>query len=245
VRTATQSNDPEGANHECKDVSVSLKERTVIVTGSTDLIVTVGQQLAWITAAFRASNGHTVHSHFFFDLDPPGSDHEAVPTFRIGAEIDDLDAEETRGCWTDFIPGLAIAAGFTIPPRLNGETGLELNLGLMSALGGISNATQFAGGYVLKGRTVMFVPMKRIKGSVQWHFLKSSAGKIQYKDARTRCPTRLMLKDFDRQDFLSTRAFLDFCGTSVNELGRSHLSFCNNSAQFRIWSPQKKMANRI
>lgn len=187
--------------------------------GPEDLVVTVGQQLSWICAACRGSRGTLSYGHVLFhEVDTP-SDPSAIPIFKINTEIVRVDTNESRSCWCAFLPGSVIAAGFPIRPRLSNEAGLEIPLEIMSALGGILNATEFGGGYILKGRSTMFVPIERLGDSVQWHFLKGNQGRISYKDVRTLCPTRLMLAEFGEKALHSTRAFLGWYSATINHLG--------------------------
>ena len=198
---------------------MDLSERIVTVIGPEDLVVTVGQQLSWICAACRGSRGTLSYGHVLFhEVDIP-SDPSAIPIFKINTEIVGVDTNESRSCWCAFLPGSVIAAGFPIRPRLSNESGLEIPLEIMSALGGILNATEFGGGYILKGRSTMFVPIERLGDSVQWHFLKKDQGRISYKDVRTLCPARLMLAEFGETALHSTRAFLGWYSATINHLG--------------------------
>jgi hypothetical protein len=204
---------------------VDLSERKVTVIGPEDLVVTVGQQLSWICAACRDSKGTLSYGHVLFHEINILPNFSAIPIFKINTEIVGVDANESKSCWCKFLPGSVIAAGFPIRPRLSHEVGLEISLDIMSALGGILNATQFGGGYILKGRSTMFVPIERLGNSVQWHFLKKDQGRISYKDIRTLCSARLMLAEFGEKALHSTRAFLGWCSATINHLGMLRLLF--------------------
>ena len=141
---------------------MDLSERIVTVIGPEDLVITVGQQLSWICAACRGSRGTLSYGHVLFhEVDIP-SDPSAIPIFKINTEIVGVDTNESRSCWCAFLLGSVIVTGFPIRPRLSNEAGLEIPLEIMSALGGILDATEFGGGYILKGRSTMFVPIKRL-----------------------------------------------------------------------------------
>ena len=63
---------------------------------------------------------------------------------------------------------------------------------MMASLGLVERATIFDGALVLKGFSSMFVPTKRSKDSIQWHFVRSGDGtRMSYFEADKVCPERL------------------------------------------------------
>jgi len=211
--------------HQSNSVLVDLDKRTVTVIGPETLIVVVGQQLSWICAACRGSEDTLSYGHILFREVISAGAPFPNPIFRVKTEIVEVDSKELRGCWCEFLPGSVIAAGFPIRSRLSSMAGLEISLEIMSALGGIMNATQFEEGYVLKGRSIVFIPIKRQGDSVQWHFLKKDQGRISYKNIRSFGPTRLGLAEFGEKALFSTRAFLGWCDAIINHLGMLLLLF--------------------
>jgi len=203
-------------------ISIDLENKTVSVTGSESLIVTVGQQLAWICAACQHSQESLSSAHIRFneltqrDVSPVG-----VPQFQIKTELVKVDSNEVKACWCNFLPNSVVAAGFPIRSRSFDETGLEIPMEIMAALGGIVNATEYDGGYVLKGRTIAFVPVGRQADSVQWHFVRSDGSRLHYKDLRTL--QRLALADLKEKDLSTTRTFLGWCNSVVNHYGMKDL----------------------
>ena len=130
-----------------------------------------------------------------------------------------LGPDEPRSCWNEALGSSVIVTGFPIPERHHGETGLEIPFEIMAGLGAVPLATQYAGGYILKGRSIVFVPVEREQDSVQWHLLHKNGGRIQYRDIANLCPHRLSATMLDKEGLLSTRAFLGWCPDSINVLG--------------------------
>ena len=197
-------------------VIVDLLEQRVLVKGPHNLIVAIGQQLSWLCTACRGNQDTLCHANCTFtEL----VEYDA-PTFQIQTEILEVDSKEARACWCDFLPLSVIATGFPIRRRSDAETGLEIHLEVLLALGGIGTVTELDGGYVVKGRSIAFIPTQRFGDSVQWHFLNVS-GKLTYKDIR-RMPvfgTRLRFDALGDKALHSTRTFVGWCNPTTNRLG--------------------------
>ncbi|KAE8452013.1 hypothetical protein EG329_002178 [Mollisiaceae sp. DMI_Dod_QoI] len=136
-----------------------------------------------------------------------------------------LTSDDPGSCWNEVVGTSTIVTGFPIPPRHNSEKGLEVPLQVMAGLGGVPLATQFDGGYLLKARSLAFVPVERTEESVQWHLLKKEGSRMRYKDIADLCPVRLRVETLDQDDLLSTRAFLGWCADSTNSLGTIHADY--------------------
>ena len=200
------------------EIVIDSEIRNILVTGPEEFIVTVAQQLTWLAAAFRASSGQLAYSHVSFSEEAswPGA---PLPTFHIASEVEPLDPDEPKSCWNEALGGSVIVAGFPIPERHHRESGLEIPLEIMAGLGAIPLATQHAGGYILKGRSIVFVPVERRGDSVQWHLVHRNGSRIRYQDIAGLCSDRLSTKRLDEEGLLSTRAFLGWCPDSINNLG--------------------------
>jgi len=204
------------------NVIVNLETKIITVNGTDNFIIAIAQQLAWLVSACQASPTHKLAYSYVSFQENSLSDNRN-PTFEVASEIGDLSSEElTPGrCWNEVVGSAVIAHGFPIPERSHDEEGLEIPLEIMAGLGGVSVATQYDGGYLLKGRSVMFVPVERRGNSVLWHSIQNDHGRIQYKDVANLCKRkRLPIGKLNENDLLSTRAFLGWCKTSANNLGR-------------------------
>ena len=154
----------------------------------------------------------------------------SVSTFNISCEVIPLGPNEPRSCWNEALGESVIVAGFPVPDRYQGEIGLELSLEIMAGLGAVALATEYGGGYVLKGRSVAFIPVERRGNSVQWHLIHQSGGRIRYQDIGNLCPHRLLTGKLDEKGLSSTRAFLGWCPNSINTIG----TFCLQNHCFLI-----------
>lgn len=104
--------------------------------------------------------------------------------------------------------------------------GLQLSVELMAVLGSILFATYFDGGYVLKGRSFMIVPLQRKGTSVQWHLFQSKDNdRIKYEDLSELAPNRLLVEKSDGPAFLSAESFLGWCPQCKVHLGNRTLLF--------------------
>ncbi|KAF2726782.1 hypothetical protein EJ04DRAFT_582469 [Polyplosphaeria fusca] len=124
-------------------------------------------QLAWLGATCRASTGQLALCYTTFsEVNYEQADFPNIG-FCIAYEVSSVGLESVESCWHDLVGNSVIAAGFPTPERVNGEVGLHIPFQIMAALASVPLATQFCGGYVLKGRSIMLIPVKR-KAGVQF-----------------------------------------------------------------------------
>lgn len=197
---------------------MNISGQSLYVKGCTDFIVAVAQQLSWLVAACRESSVGLDYSHISFNEDKAWF-QPSLRTFRISCETSLLEPSQTGSCWNSVVGSASVASGFPIPSRSNNEKGLEIPLEIMAALGGVPLVTKYKGGYLLKSRTIAFIPVERIGSSVQWHLVEKMPGRLEYEDIAELCPFRLLTNVFNEQDLLSTRAFLGWCPEATNNLG--------------------------
>ncbi|KUJ21185.1 uncharacterized protein LY89DRAFT_429259 [Mollisia scopiformis] len=199
-------------------IIVSILEKSILVTGSEDFVVTMAQQIAWFVSACQASPTGLGTSYVSIN---ESASRFGLPlrTFIVSAEIEFLTTDDPGSCWNEVVGRSTIATGFPIPERLHSDKGLEVQLEVMAGLGGVTVATEFDGGYLLKARSIAFVPVERKGNSVQWHLVKTDAKRIMYRDIAEICPVRLLVDVLDQESLTSTRAFLGWCSGSINTLG--------------------------
>ena len=200
---------------------VSPDRRTVSVSGSESLIVAVGQQLAWLGASCSDSNGQLANSYTsFLEAESMGEESNG-PLFDITYDRSELTMQESGSCWHELVGNAVIAVGFPIPHRPTETKGLDLSLELMGALANIPLATGFCGGYVLKGRSIVFVPVERKGNAVQWHMIKKDGGgRLNLRELRSLCTTRLTFQELNENDLATTNCFLGWYPRTTNHLGK-------------------------
>jgi hypothetical protein len=211
---------------ESKDIAYDPNERTVTVRGPELFVISVAQQLAWLGAACRESVGQVAFCYTkFSELEVENlRDGISGPMFEIGYEVSTTGLEASDSCWHSLVGNSVIATGFPIPPRSNGEIGLQSPLELMAALARIPLATRYFDGYVFKGRSIILVPVEKKGSSFQWHlFQKSGKSRIYYQDLEKLCPDRLPTKTFGQQDLETStdNCFLGWCPQLKNSFGKS------------------------
>lgn len=195
--------------------------RTIRVKGPEDFTVTIGQQLAWLSAACRNSNGQLAFCYTTFTVEKSES---LCPIFRLKHKVSSSGIEHSNSCWHDLVGNSVIVYGFPIPERTDEVHGLHLPVELMATLGRIPFATYFDGGYVLKGRSFAIVPLQRRGASVQWHLFQTKDGRrIEYEDLYELAPDRLMVKEDDGPAFLSAGSYLGWCPQCNVNLGNTSL----------------------
>ena len=206
------------------NIDISPDRQRVSVSGSEDFIVTVAQQLAWLGAACRASVGRLAFCYTTLsEVNDSGVEFPG-PVFDINYDISSTEVEASESCWHDLVGNSVIVAGFPILERANGEVGLHIPLEIMGALAKIPFATRFCGGYVLKGRSILLVPVERKGTSIQWHLIqKQGRSRLHLRDLQSLCPNRLSFDEFDETDLSSTNCFLGWCPRCDNHLGESSL----------------------
>lgn len=195
----------------------------VIVWGSKRFVVEIGEQIAWLGAALRASeNGQIGRSQVEILAREKQYDIEFDVRF-----VSDSLPEGEKSCWHDLFVNPVIVHGFPIPDR-GEERGLEIPLQMMASLGGASHAIEYEGGLVMKGFSSMFVPLKRSGDSIQWHFVRNEDdSRLEYWQADKQCSGRALLDSVDQDSLTSTRAFLGWWGKTVTRLGTADVNYDN------------------
>jgi len=139
---------------------------------------------------------------------------------EINFKVEDLPAQETS-CWHDLFVNPFIVYDFPIRKRDFG-VGLEISVEMMARLGGAAHHVEYAGGILIKGFSAMFVPLKRVGNSVQWHFISTHDGsRLPYWQVDEHCPDKALLAQVDQEAIGTTRAFLGWWGNTVVQLGSS------------------------
>ncbi|PQE07314.1 pfs domain protein [Rutstroemia sp. NJR-2017a WRK4] len=187
-------------------------------------VVEVCQQLAWLGSAIQTSpSGRVGRSHFRMVQQ---DDFGTSPRFLMEFSVTSLGDEE-NSCWHDLFFNPVIAYNFPIEERHFGN-GLEIPIHMMAALGGASQAVEFDGGIVIKGFSSMFVPLKRVGDSIQWHYIKKEDDtRFPYSEVNHHCPGRALLENVDFKSLTTTRAFLGWWGNITSHLGTADANYHN------------------
>ena len=202
---------------------------------TSDVIVDIIQQLAWMGAALRTStDGRVQYCEPKLTEVPQAEGFERVIlNFTFHMSLPDKD---DQSCWFPLFKNLVIAHRFPIADRSDDDVGLEIPLDMMAALGGARHAVEFEGGLVLKGYSTLFVPIGRREDSVQWHLIcAKSEDRIAYCEASAQFPRRALLEDIDHDELRTTRAFLGWCKEA-----QVHLATADADYESIDWSKAKE-----
>ncbi|KAH0547752.1 hypothetical protein FGG08_000009 [Glutinoglossum americanum] len=197
-------------------INVDLGKREFVVTGSGDFVAVVAQQLSWLSAACRVSVGGLACGYLEF-----GCTSSVPPQFHIGIHVEPVKGNEA--CWNKIVDNSVVVRGFPIAQRRY-CVGLQAPLETLAGLVGISLAMEHEGGYILKGRSHIFVPVERSEDEVQWHLIDRYPERIGF-DEVDGLNKRLLFKDLDEVALQSTKAFLGWCSNATNRLGTSNVRY--------------------
>ena len=128
--------------------------------GNLDFVISIGQQLAWLSAACQFSN-----ELCYADTSWMITDEDV----EIRTCLVPIDEAEEKFCWHNLTGDTVIVSGFPMEDRGEQDIGLQIPLKIMAALGGISFGVNEGNGFSLQSRTAAFVPTSVTENRVQWH----------------------------------------------------------------------------
>jgi hypothetical protein len=204
--------------------------------GTTEEVVEIAQQLAWLGASLR----HSPDDGLMNSEAQVNTVLTTKAVFEITFTMSPLNKNESS-CWHSLFTGSVIAKGFPIAER-GQEIGLEIPLKMMAALTGVRHAVEYEGGILLKGYSSAFLPVKRYKDSIQWHYIENDEDvRLPYWAVEARCPGRAILEEVSMDSLKNTRAFVGWWGTTETHLGTETANYENIdwSASDQVGRPLK------
>jgi hypothetical protein len=209
-----------------ESIHADLTDNIIVVCGSDDCIINIGQQIAWLAAACSLRPEHEGIVYADVGLDELHDTYDGIPQFSVVVNVKDPSPSEARTCWNSIVGSTSLILGFPILERENEERGLEISVQLMTALVGIPEAVTYTTGYVFKGKYHAFVPVGKSKGSVQWHLIDTYPKRLKWTDIDEHCPGRISV-DLDSDDASHAWNFLGWCSPIACLLGKlSYLNPC-------------------
>jgi len=192
-------------------------------------IITLAQQLTWLTACFRLSSTETLsYSETTMELLNPN-------IFAI--RTDPLTPCLTTGvtCWHSMFNRCVIAGGFPVPER-GDRRGVELSFALMAPLGRIWYPKEYLDGVVLKGFSTILVPTSINQHGVQWHFIGHEDRRKEISMAAVQEHCEIVVEHVPIQELAQKRAFIGYCPEVQVHLGTRDSGF------ERIEAPPRPLA---
>ena len=162
--------------------------RTVVFArGSCLELIEIGEVLAWIGAACRASSFDDDYQYCTPSV--LGSEANDVTTCRISFKFANPESlwpevESNTQCWRNIFRNPTIAKGYPVQRRDHSEMGLEIPIDIAASLGQAMYATTFMGMFLLKGFCSAFVPQISTGTSIVWHYLVNlNSDRLSYGEA--------------------------------------------------------------
>jgi hypothetical protein len=183
------------------------------VEGHADSIAEVAGQFCWLGAAIRTTEGSSNRvctSSPILNL-TSGSDINStsvsgVITFAMEHPNPKANAQDGQ-CWHALFRNPVVVRGYPIARRARYNTGLEIPLGMLSALTQSPRINEFLGGYYLKGYSTAVVPTETLDDAVLWHLYCTDDGtRLPYPDLE---PANFVT--FDLKDLAKRRHILGWC----------------------------------
>lgn len=196
---------------------------TIVVEtiGSRPTVLKVGEQFAWLSAAFRSSNDdHCV------SLARPHLGHITTSTLKdninamsctINATVQKVERTTASlgRCWFDLFRNPVIAVGFPIRRRPGAQTGLEITLALMARLIGTKRLNEFIGIVFIKGFSSMLYPTRTLGDCLVWHHdFNENGDRISYLERSSPA-----LKGISFGNVESARHIIGWCTKVENYAG--------------------------
>jgi hypothetical protein len=205
------------------------------VTGLQHELVEIVEHFAWLGSACRLSpyefEGCLSTAELSTQIKTNGIVFKlAFRTARIDLSMFEEKQCHSPNCWFSMFRNPVIVRNFPIRARSNGEKGLEIPLHVMTELGMTDQATHFDGGMLLKGFSTMFIPIRHVKDSIQWHFVGNTDGsRVSYWKADEVNPDRRSLSDITFSTLKSSRHFVGWTAYAILQAGEAQ----NLLADFR------------
>ncbi|KAI1130990.1 hypothetical protein F5Y10DRAFT_93783 [Nemania abortiva] len=156
----------------------------VTIIGVTPIIIEVGQQLVWLSAALRSSSfetGVAICSPSMDVVEQDGRSNKGKTTADIICAVNfeitlaSTTSDEHQGhCWQKMFRNPVIVQGYPIPLKKHPGLGLEMPLAMMATLVGSNQVSDFDGKTFIKGFSTMLVAMKVAGDLIVWHYFYNS-----------------------------------------------------------------------
>ncbi|KAB8259361.1 hypothetical protein BDV32DRAFT_150476 [Aspergillus pseudonomiae] len=164
------------------------------VTGISECIAEIGEQLAWLGAALRSSpyeTGVAVCNAFASEFGMEELEDSTSPSFsrfffHISFNLEFVDEAEISSsgqCWHQLFGNPVIVSGYPILRRPMSNLGIEISLDTMARLVKTQHINTFNRKFYIKGFCVMLVPTHSYDDIIVWHLLhKRNGERISYNE---------------------------------------------------------------
>ncbi len=177
------------------DASFTDSQLRLEAIGNAFSVAEVAEQLAWIGAALRSSP-HAAEAAYItahvaeVTLENSSTPHNIHGRCRINFRMEsakDADLSTNGTCWRGMFRNPVIVRGYPILYRSLADTGLEMPLGMVSALTNCRRLVKFAGMTFIKGFAARLVAVRAVDDVIFWHLDYDPKGQyLSYEDHKGR-----------------------------------------------------------
>lgn len=146
---------------------------TLEVEGTVDVVTEMAEQIIWLAATLRSSEGDelTYCTPFIKQITTSEGKRQADVGFDLSVREPDQKLNGT--CWHAMFRNPVVVRGYPIRRRPRDGVGLEVPLHIMAGLGQTTHVTEFLGKSYIKGFASMFVAVDHTDGVCNWPDRKS------------------------------------------------------------------------
>lgn len=169
-----------------QDEGLSLK-----VHGTGAAVLDIGEQLAWLGAALRASTDSQALSYCVPSIQVIEGDFPQRSSFQISFKMEEIESHQrivNGRCWHGLFKNPTVVKGYPITDKDESKTGIEIPLRIMAGLVGSQQIDTFNDRNFIKGFSKMLVPVKRVAETVYWHLCCSQSDETRISYAHRTTP---------------------------------------------------------
>lgn len=216
------------------------KNPTVVLTGTRKYLIKLTQQISWLSTAFRSfeERGVALSRFKIYQTTSNALRLKVLKLEQVG--------EKSRSCWHPLFQGGVIAWGFPFRGR-NGQSGIELPLGVMIELADIVGPVFYEGGIVLKGFSSIIFPVSRSDlsaehgdNSIQWHSIHTLNDSPANLSLLKNFENRWLCQPTEMDKLIHTRTFLGCYKKVIVHLATKEVAY--NIIEQSALRPSKPMA---
>ncbi|PTU23705.1 hypothetical protein P175DRAFT_0519743 [Aspergillus ochraceoroseus IBT 24754] len=201
------------------------------VQGTAWAIAEIGEQFAWLGASLRSS--YNPKSLIICTPTVSCCHKEATSEGPISFQFEfQLDVQRESfppspgGCWHGIFSSPVIVRGYPILRRSESNTGLEVPLNIMAALGKAPRVTVWDGKVFLKGFHSVMIPTKVTADMVIWHLIfKPDGSYMSYTDSQINNMEGLYPERLSMPLLEKSRHALGWCSDATSYIGSSKAKY--------------------
>ncbi|KAL2821195.1 hypothetical protein BJX63DRAFT_427868 [Aspergillus granulosus] len=202
---------------------------TLEVIGIAESIAEIGEQFAWVAAAFHPPLDDTrvnVVRAFVSEMWSSLSHEQTGKTTFCNIKFDIHVVQHTPTrlngqCWQRLFRSPVLVNGYPIPRRPNPGIGLEISLDTMAGLLGTDRISIFNNKMYIKTFAMMLFPTQHFGDIIVWHLLWSDRDRVSYLEGKNIIKQELSISDLEQ-----CRHIIGWCTDVKYMIGSADASYC-------------------